>query len=159
MSSWRSRCLQPLVDGADQPRRTAAAFALGVFLSFSPLLGLQIAASVALAYALRLSRPAVLIGVCVNLPWLVVPWYTLTTLAGARILGLKLPSDLTSRLAALADLPFLTRAFWARAVELLAPFLGAFLLGSFAGACIVAIVAYLVASRFLERIRLSRLAA
>src|SRR5262245_2098876 len=46
----------------DTPRRTAAAFALGVFFSFSPFLGLQIALSMALAFLLGLNRLAVLVG-------------------------------------------------------------------------------------------------
>ena len=56
VSSWRNRCLQPLVAGADQPRRTAAAFAVGTFLDFSPFLGLQIVTGFTVAFLLRLDR-------------------------------------------------------------------------------------------------------
>jgi len=115
VSSWRNRCVQPLVAGADQPRRTAAAFAIGTFLSFSPFFGLQIAAGMAIAFALRINRAAMFVGLCTNLPWVMVPWYTLTTILGARMLGLTLPADLGGRLGALVEVPVYRAEFWTRA--------------------------------------------
>ena len=159
MSSWRNRCLQPLVAGADRPQRTAAAFAVGTFLSFSPFLGLQILTGFTLAFALRLSRPAMFIGLCTNLPWIMVPWYTLTTVAGGWILGLSLPTDLGSRFNALMNLRVYSAEFWQRAGELVAPFAWAFIVGSTVAAAILGGVAYVVAARFLARIRLSQMPA
>lgn len=156
MSSWRSRCLQPLVSGAATPRRTAAAFAIGAFLSFSPLLGLQIATGLTTAWVLRLSRGAMLIGLCTNLPWVMVPWYTLTTFAGARLLGLAPPPDLGSRLQQLMALRVLTLDFWRLALDLAAPFALSFVVGTTLAAILVAAIAYVVAFRFLERIKLSQ---
>lgn len=153
MSSWRSRCLQPLVSGADHPQRTAAAFAIGTFLSFSPFLGLQIATGLAVAFALRLNRPALLIGLCTNLPWIMVPWYTVTTLAGARMLGLSIPADVGGRLARLLSLRLFTAEFWTLAGELVAPLAWAFFVGSTAAALIVGALAYVAALRFLIRSR------
>ncbi len=40
-----------------------------------------------LAFALNLNRVAVLLGVYSNLPWILVPYYTLSTWLGAAILG------------------------------------------------------------------------
>ena len=37
---------------------------------------------------LRLSRVVVLIGLCANLPWIMVPWYTLTTVTAAAAMGI-----------------------------------------------------------------------
>ena len=45
--------IRALLHLRDTPVRTAAAFALGVFFSFSPFLGLQIVLSMLLAFALR----------------------------------------------------------------------------------------------------------
>jgi uncharacterized protein len=153
VSSWRNRCLQPLIAGADAPHRTAAAFAIGAFLSFSPFLGLQIAAGLATAFALRLNRGAMLIGLCTNLPWIMVPWYTLTTVAGAKMLGLTLPADVGSRLIRLTELRLFTTEFWRLAADVVAPFAWAFIVGSTAAAAIVGGVAYVAALRFLKRIR------
>src|SRR5207248_11671647 len=49
------------------PKRTAAAFALGVFFGFSPFLGLHTLLGVAFAFLLNLNRVAVLLGVYSNL--------------------------------------------------------------------------------------------
>lgn len=158
MSSWRRRCLEPLVAGSDQPRRTAAAFAIGTFLSFSPLFGLQIASGLAAAFAFRLSRAAMIIGLCANLPWLMLPWYTLTTIGGAKILGATLPIDLPARFGELLNRSVLTGAFWYRAAELVAPFLLSLIVGSLVGALAMGALAYLIAVRFLARVRTSRMA-
>lgn len=159
MSSWRNRCLQPLVAGVDAPRRTAAAFAIGTFLSFSPFLGLQIATGFAIAFALRLSRPAMLVGLCTNLPWIMIPWYTLTTALGAKVLGLSIPADIGRRFDELMGLRVYSAEFWQRAGDLVAPFASAFVIGSTVAAAVIGALAYWIALRFLMRLRLSRMAA
>ena len=68
-----ARWIEALLHIHDTPERTAAAFALGVFFSFSPFLGLQVAASFSLAFLFRLNRVAVFAGLNANLPWFVVP--------------------------------------------------------------------------------------
>ena len=60
---------------ADSPERTAAAFSLGLFLGFSPLIGLHTLLGLGLAFLLRLNRLAVLLGTFVLNPWTVVPIY------------------------------------------------------------------------------------
>ena len=150
--NWR-RLIEKLAGGSDSPRRTAAAFALGVFLSFSPFIGFQIAIGMTTAFILRLSRPAVFIGLCANLPWILVPWYTLTTLAGGVILNRPVASDFGERFDALMDLSFYTAEFRSRALDLLAPFFWSFLVGSTAGAIMVAIGAYVVTAPLLARWR------
>ena len=152
------RWLARLADSRDTPRRTAAAFALGVFLSFSPILGLQTITALVLAFALRLSRVAVLVGVCVNLPWIMVPWYTLTTAAGAYALGVPIAVDFRQRLGALFDLPIYRWTFWERAVDLVWPFIGSFVVGSTMGALIMAWLAYAAFRPIIEAALRRRLA-
>ena len=156
MNSWRSRCLQPLVDGAATPRRTAAAFAIGAFLSFSPFIGVQIAAGLGTACLLRLSRGAMIIGLCTNLPWIMLPWYTVTTFVGAKLLGLSPPPDIAGRLTQLVALSVFGAEFWRRAAELVAPFAWSFVVGTTLAAIVMGAIAYFAAFRFLERIRLSQ---
>ena len=136
------RWLARLAESSDTPRRTAAAFALGIFLSFSPFLGLQIVTGLTLAFALRLSRVATLVGLCVNLPLIMVPWYTLTTAAGAYALGVPIAVDFPQRLTALFALPFYRAVFWEHAFELVAPFGWPFVVGSTVGAIVVGAVSY-----------------
>ena len=90
--------LEQLLHTHDTPQRTAAAYALGVFLGFSPLLGLHTILGLILAFALSLNRVAVLLGVYSNLPWILVPYYSLTTWLGATILRTELPPGVLERL-------------------------------------------------------------
>ena len=62
-----------------------------MFFGFSPLLGLHTVLGLIFAFALSLNRVAVLLGVYSNLPWILVPYYTLTTWLGATILRTELP--------------------------------------------------------------------
>src|SRR5215212_2049495 len=88
----RSRAwLEQLLHTRDTPQRTAAAYALGVFFGFSPLLGLHTVLGLIFAFTLSLNRVAVLLGIYSNLPWILVPYYTLTTWLGATILRTELP--------------------------------------------------------------------
>src|SRR4026209_2611576 len=83
--------LEQLLHPHDTPQRTASAYALGVFFGFSPLLGLHTILGLVFAFALNLNRVAVLLGVYSNLPWILVPYYTLMTWLGATILRTELP--------------------------------------------------------------------
>ena len=83
------RRLEILLHTHDTPRRTAAAYALGVFWGFSAPLGLHTILGLASAFALRLNRVAALLGIYSNLPWIIVPYYMLATVAGAAILGVQ----------------------------------------------------------------------
>ena len=147
-AGWRRQLVNRLVH-ADTPRRTAAAFALGVFLSFSPFLGLQMVLGFGTAMFLRLSRVAVLAGLCTNLPWFMVPWYTITTLAGAAVLQTPVRADISTSLSALLDLPIYRAEFWTRALEILSPFFWAFMVGSTAGALVVGSLAYVSVARMM----------
>jgi len=82
------RTLQLLALIQDSPRRTAVAFSLGVFLGFSPLIGVHTLLGLGLAYALRLSKIGVLVGVYMNSPWLIVPYYGFATWFGVKITGM-----------------------------------------------------------------------
>src|SRR6478672_7749744 len=106
------RWLEALLHVHDTPERTAAAFALGVFLGFSPFLGLHTIIAVVLAFILDLNRVAVLLGVYSNLPWIMAGYYAFTTMVGAAILRAKLPPGLRDQLGALFELSLRSREFW-----------------------------------------------
>jgi uncharacterized protein (DUF2062 family) len=132
--------LEQLLHTHDTPQRTAGAYALGVFLGFSPVLGLHTILALVLAFALRLNRVAVLLGVYSNLPWIVVPYYSLATWLGAAILGTEVPPGAVEAL-----LDSLLNRSWSEfrtAAVGLKPFLWAFTLGSTIGAVLLALFAY-----------------
>lgn len=154
VNSWRARLKQVLLN-ADTPQRTAAAFALGVFLSFSPFLGFQIALGFGAALALRLSRVAMFAGLCTNLPWIMVPWYTVTTIAGAAILRAPLNAEIGSALSTLVQIPIYTSAFWTQAIHIVSPFFWSFIVGSIAGAVVVGALAYVSVARLITAAQLN----
>lgn len=127
----------------DTPRRTAGAFALGVLFGFSPFLGLHTILALVFAFALRLNRVAVLIGVYSNLPWIIAPYYAVATMIGASIVGADIPPGLLGRLK-----DVLAGSGW-RAMrplmEELAPLAWSYAVGSTLGAVVLAIIAYQVA--------------
>jgi uncharacterized protein (DUF2062 family) len=137
--------VEMLLHTHDTPKRTAAAFALGVFMGFSPFLGLHTALAVCLAFALRLNRVAAAAGCYVNLPWVIAPYYTLTTVLAAETMGIAMPDRFASRLGSVFELSFATHAFWQGLGQLLHPLLWPFLIGSTCGAALLAAVTYVVA--------------
>jgi uncharacterized protein len=143
--------IRHLAATSENPSRIAAAFAFGVFLSFSPFLGLQLVLGLSIATLLRLSRVAVFIGLWANLPWFMLPWYTLTTVAGAFLLRIPISPELTAELGAVVEHPIYRAAFWERLADLAGPFLWAYLLGSTLGALVVGIVTYAALATALRR--------
>ncbi len=73
----------------ETPQRTAVAFALGVFIAFTPTYGLHTASAVFLAWALRLNFPAIMAGSLINNPWTVVPILGATMWTGFFLLGIR----------------------------------------------------------------------
>jgi uncharacterized protein len=150
------RWLESLLHIDDTPHRTAAAYALGVFFGFSPFLGLHTVLGVALAFILNLNRVAVLVGVYSNLPWIIVPYYVFTTMAGAVITRTDLPPDVRERLEELFTLSIRDGDFWQHLWALLWPLLWPYTLGSSLGALVLAGLAYRLALAFLVRRRRRR---
>ncbi len=90
--------LEKLLHIHDTPERTAAAFALGVGIGFSPFLGFHTLIGLILAFALNLNRVALLIGLYLHLPWFMGPYYAGVTALGAWITGTHIPPDLLGKL-------------------------------------------------------------
>ncbi|HKB12267.1 MAG TPA: DUF2062 domain-containing protein [Vicinamibacterales bacterium] len=142
------RWLDALLHIDDTPERTAAAFALGVFFGFSPLLGLHTILGIVAAFVLNLNRVAVLLGVYSNLPWIIAPYYAFATMAGAQITGHTLPPGLRSQLGALFELTIFGSEFWHRLITILKPLLWPYTVGSTFGALVLAALAYPLALAF-----------
>ncbi|HOQ59978.1 MAG TPA: DUF2062 domain-containing protein [Vicinamibacterales bacterium] len=142
--------MEALLRVGDSPRRTAFAFAVGVFIGFSPVLGLHTLIALAVAFLFGLNRVAVILGVYSNLPWFIGPYYTLTTAAAAKAFGVALPPSFARQLAGLLARPSLRAAFWTDLGALAAPLAWPFVLGSLAGATALGALAYAVARPSIE---------
>ncbi len=82
--------IRKLLHIEDTPERTALAYSIGIFLGFSPFLGLHTLCGVAVAFLFGLNRFAVLLGVWSNAPWWIVPYYVAATWAGMRVTGFRI---------------------------------------------------------------------
>jgi uncharacterized protein (DUF2062 family) len=134
----------------DTPKRTAAAFALGVFFGFSPFLGLHTVMALACAFLFNLNRVAVLVGVYSNLPWIIAAWYALTTAFGAWLLRSRLPHGFGETLRELFELSLFQPHFWNRLWVLMRPFFWPYFVGSLIAAAVLAAVAYWLMLGYLE---------
>jgi uncharacterized protein (DUF2062 family) len=144
VSSRIRRWFEQLLHTHDTPHRTAAAYALGVFLGFSPMLGAHTILGLAMAFLFGLNRVAVVLGVYSNLPWLVPAYYTLATIGGAALLGVEVqPRALEEAMRAVSATPWSFGEF-RDLLRTFAPLMQAYLLGSTVGAVVLAAVAYRV---------------
>jgi uncharacterized protein (DUF2062 family) len=138
------RWMEQLLHTHDTPRRTAAAYALGVFWGFSPILGLHTVLGLVCAFFFGLNRVAVILGVYSNLPWILPAYYTLCTILGAQVLGVDMqPRALSAAMRAITAAPW----SWVEFQELwrqFGPVVWAYAFGSTVGSVLLAAIAYQV---------------
>jgi hypothetical protein len=145
--SWLRRTAQVLLHVEDSPTRVAAAFALGVFIAFFPLLGIHTGLAIGLALAFRLNKVAILAGAWMNNPWTLAPMYTAGTLLGCFVLGVS-PASLGA-----IDWSLHGRAFYASLVEGFRPLLMPFVVGNLVLGAWAAALTFLVLRSILARRR------
>ena len=133
----------------DTPERTAASFAIGIAIGFSPFFGLHTAIGLLVAFALNLNRVAMLVGIYLHLPWLIPPYYASTTAFGAWLTGTHMPPDFLPKLESVWHV-----GTWReRATEigsLLRPLLPAYFLGSGIACVVLGAVAYPLSLAFIR---------
>ena len=84
--SFRS-LLKQVLHLQESPQRTALAFAIGVFIGFSPAYGLHTVMVLLCTWALGLNLLALMAGAFLNNPWTLVPILGATYWVGALLLG------------------------------------------------------------------------
>jgi uncharacterized protein (DUF2062 family) len=139
------RAFQVLLHVQDTPHRIALAFALGVLIAFSPLLGIHTGLALGLAFLFRLSRVAILAGAWTNNPWTLAPMYAAGTALGCELLGVSAES------LELVDWSLHGRAFYAALWEGLRPLVLPFVIGNTVLGVVAAFLAYLLLRSLLER--------
>lgn len=80
----------------DPPERTALAFSIGVFIAFSPFLGLHTILATLIAFLFRFNKVAIYTGTFVNNPFFtLVPIIIASYAVGAFVLGrpLRIPDE------------------------------------------------------------------
>ena len=126
----------------DTPPRLAAAFAWGITAGFSPFFIVQYVVAFLVAVVFRLNKLLVQAGLCINLPWIMVPWYTATTAIAGALLGVPLPGDLRGEFVTLFNESVVTRAFWFHLFSLVRPWVLPFIIGPTVGAILLGLATY-----------------
>jgi uncharacterized protein (DUF2062 family) len=135
--------LRDILKFDDPPRRMSMAFAIGVFIAFSPWFGLHVLTCIALAWMLRLNKVVVLTASFINNPWTVVPLYGFSLWIGFK---------LTNSGDALPEIEW--KALRHRDLFLaLKPFLWPFVVGTLAVGAAAAIISYFLFLWAIKRYR------
>jgi len=146
----------------DTPHRIAMAFALGVFMGISPLIGLHYLGAFFLAWLFRLNKLVTLIGASVNNPWTIVPISSFSVWVGAKLIGLKkvLPdvdwgnvtiTNIVSKFTDMDKLIYLMKE--------LMPLIASFFVGSMIMCTITSVASYFILQMLVIRYRKTQDAA
>ncbi|MDX6272241.1 MAG: uncharacterized protein QOD28_3464 [Acidobacteriota bacterium] len=134
----------------DPPERTALAFSVGVFIAFSPFLGLHTIAATLVAFLFRFNKLAIYTGTFINNPFLtLVPIIALSYALGALIMGrpLSLPEE---GLRLLQEPHLLTAAYWRELFTHLWDIVLPFSVGGMALSIVCSLAAYPVTLKLLR---------
>ena len=95
MREFVSRAYQRFIRMRGTPREISLGLALGLFVGFSPTMGVQIAIAVFLASLLKWNKLAAAIGVQITNPLTAPVIYGFTYWIGAKLIGLQKPLNVT----------------------------------------------------------------
>lgn len=147
MKSRLRRAVDALLQLQDTPHRIALAFGIGIWIAFSPLLGLHTVMALGTAFAFRLSRAALLFGAYVNNPWTIAPLYLAGTALGCALLGVSTEGLETIRWDQHGT------AFYRDLLAHLRPYLWPYVVGNTILGVVFGVAAYFALRAFLERRR------
>jgi uncharacterized protein (DUF2062 family) len=112
MVSWKD-LFKKLLHIEDTPERTALAYSIGVFLGFSPFLGIHTLIALAIAFLFNLNRVAILLGAWSNTLWWIVPYYMFATWIGMWVTGFWIDGKTLKGIFRLGmDQGFMSSHFW-----------------------------------------------
>ena len=134
----------------DPPERTALAFSIGVFIAFSPFLGLHTIMATVLAFWFRFNKIAIYAGTFVNNPFLtLVPIILASYAMGAIVMGLPLALPRESMML-LRHPHLFTGEWWERLFESGRRVLLPYFVGGMMLAVVCSLAAYPLTLRFLR---------
>ena len=140
----------------DPPERTALAFAIGVFIAFSPFLGLHTILATLIAFLFRFNKVAIYSGTFINNPLLtLVPIIIASYAVGAFVLGrpLRIPPE---GVALLKDPHLLTADYYRKIFRESWQIVWPFAIGGMILSVVCSLIAYPVTSWLLRTHRRSK---
>lgn len=142
--------LRRLLSIDDPPERTALAFSIGVFIAFSPFLGLHTILATALAFIFRFNKIAIYTGTFVNNPFFtLVPIIIASYAIGALIFGRPLALS-AEHLELLKDPHLLTGSYWRSLFSHMGDVLLPFSIGGLTLSVVCSLVSYPLTLSFLR---------
>ncbi|MEW6325142.1 MAG: DUF2062 domain-containing protein [Nitrospirota bacterium] len=142
MKRWLGRQgvrLRRLVKRGETPAQTARAFAIGVFIAFTPTLGLHFISAALMAWLFRLNLPALFAGAAVNNPFTIAPIYGFCLWVGLLFVGGDTPRD-----------PIAWDFSWSVLAQL-KPLLAQFVFGTLLVGAVASIISYGLFLRLAQR--------
>jgi uncharacterized protein (DUF2062 family) len=141
-----ARTAQLLRHVEGSPSRVAAAFGIGVFIAFFPILGIHTGLALVVALLFRLNKVAILVGAWINNPWTLAPMYSAGTLLGCVLLGVPL-----HKASDAIDWSLRGRAFYEGLASGLAPLVWPFVVGNLVLGAVAGVAAFLLLRSVLAR--------
>ena len=142
--------IKKLLHIEDTPERTALAFAIGIFLGFSPFLIIHTFVGLAIAFLFRLNRVAILLGVWSNTPWWIVPYCTIATWVGMWVTGFQIDMLTIHEVFQIGlSRGFMSSIFWSRITSQWG-LLQSFIIGSLILAALLSLIAYPLSLRWIQ---------
>lgn len=137
----------------ESPHGLAKAFAVGVFVAFTPFLGLHTLMVLFLAWVFRLNKLAALSGTLVNNPWTIAFVYIGPTWVAVMLMrhaGMDVPplhynSLRVQFMGTMEEYKLWQPIFWKTFLREFKPHIHAFLLGTTIAGVVASLVAYFVA--------------
>ncbi len=127
----------------DPPDKLALAFSLGVFVAFTPTIGLHTLSCLFLAWIFRVSKIVTVTGSFINNPWTIVPLYGFCLWFGIKITG----GNASSPHIAWNEIGF------SNAYLILKPFLWPFIAGTLVVGVAASVISYFLFYRAAIRYR------
>jgi uncharacterized protein len=143
----RQRVHKALGVGGD-PRRLAAAWAVGVAIALSPFIGFHTVLALLAAVVLRLNKIEVLLGTLVINPWTLPIYFPSAVLVGRRITGMEISS-----LAIPDPERIFHMAMWREQIDWLRPVLVSWAVGGLLAAVVGGSLTYFVSLRLIRILR------
>ncbi len=140
--------LRHIVGADEEPARLAAAWAVGIAISFSPFLGLHLVIALVLAWLFRLNKVDVVLGTLFINPWTLTLYFPLAVMTGRLVTGVRVPAIVLPHPAELLDADV-----WRRQAAWLKPLLVSWTVGGTLIALCVGAITYFALRRLIERHR------
>ena len=116
----------------DSPNKLALAFAVGMFIAFSPTIGLHTISCLVFAWMFRLNKLVVFTAAFVNNPWSMVPLYGFCLWFGIKITGISIGTP---------NIAWHALTF-SNAYDILRPYLWPFVVGTVVVGAVSAVFSY-----------------